>query len=152
MLFSHLTSFNVDYLCVELRPGLLEMRLKDFMPALTTFTYIASRTRPSPTLREVVVTMGWNAVVGATVTGVVAVNLYNLYQRHRHYGGISAQAYTTEVLPLAKAHVIVGPVVMTQTRWGLLDLFCGGLRSINAYHPAALSCEPFPGASTTIAS
>ena len=96
--------------------------------------------------------MGWNAVVGATVTGVVAVNLYNLYQRHRHYGGISAQAYTTEVLPLAKAHVIVGPVVMTQTRWGLLDLFCGGLRSINAYHPAALSCEPFPGASTTLAS
>ena len=94
----------------------------------------------------------WNAVVGATVTGVVAVKLYNLYQRHRHYGGISAQAYTTEVLPLAKAHVIVGPVVMTQTRWGLLDLFCGGLRSINAYHPAALSCEPFPGESTTIAS
>ena len=128
------------------------MRLKDFMPALTTFTYIASRTRPSPTLREVVVTMGWNAVVGATVTGVVAVNLYNLYQRHRHYGGISAQAYTTEVLPLAKAHVIVGPVVMTQTRWGLLDLFCGGLRSINAYPPAALSCEPFPGESTTNAS
>jgi len=96
--------------------------------------------------------MGWNAVVGATVTGVVAVNLYNLYRRHRHYGGISAQAYTTEVLPLAKAHVIVGPVVMTQTRWGLLDLFCGGLRSINAYHPAAFSCEPFPGESKTIAS
>ena len=97
-------------------------------------------------------TMGWNAVVGATVTGVVAVNLYNLYQRHRHYGGISAQAYTTEVLPLAKAHVIVGPVVMTQTRWGLLDLFCGGLRSINAISPAVLSCEPFPGESTTNAS
>ena len=133
--------------CAEARS--LE-RLLPLWPLLTPFTYIASKTRPSLGL-VVVVTMGWNAVVGATVTGVVAVNLYNLYRRHRH-GGISAQAYTTEVLPLAKAHVIVGPVVMTQTRWGLLDLFCGGLRSINAYHPAALSCEPFPGESTTIAS
>ena len=133
--------------CAEARS--LE-RLRPLWPLLTPFTYIASKTRPSLGL-VVVVTMGWNAVVGATVTGVVAVNLYNLYRRHRH-GGISAQAYTTEVLPLAKAHVIVGPVVMTQTRWGLLDLFCGGLRSINAYHPAALSCEPFPGESTTIAS
>ena len=86
--------------------------------------------------------MGWNAVVGATVTGVVVVNLYSLYKRHRH-GGISAQAYTTEVLPLAASHFIVGPV-MAQTRAGLLDLFFGGLRSINAYHPAALTCEPYP--------
>ena len=149
MLFSHLTSFNEDYLCVELRPGLLRGCAMPALPPLHTSP--VGRDPPPRRPREVVVTMGWNAVVGATVTGVVAVNLYNLYQRHRHYGGISAQAYTTEVLPLAKAHVIVGPVVMTQTRWGLLDLFCGGLRSINAYHPAALSCEPFPGESTTIA-
>ena len=86
--------------------------------------------------------MGWNAVVGATVTGVVAVNLYSLYKRHRS-SGISAQDYTTEVLPLAASHFIVGPV-MAQTRAGLLDLFFGGLRSINAYHPAALACEPYP--------
>ena len=86
--------------------------------------------------------MGWNAVIGATVTGVVAVKIYQLIKRHRH-GGIAAKDYTTEVLPLTAAHFSVG-LVMAQTRAALLDLGLGGLRSINAYHPAALACEPYP--------
>ena len=76
--------------------------------------------------------MGWNTAVGAAVAGVAAMQLYALNRGRR--GVLSAEAYTTAMLPVAPSHLVVAPA-MHQTRAALLDLAFGGLRSIGAMDP-----------------
>ena len=87
--------------------------------------------------------LGWHTAVGATVTGAVALELYRLWKRHRSSGGLSAEEYTSELLPWTAAP-LAGILLVPQTRFALLDVAFGGLRSINAADARALVVERFP--------